>query len=49
MEIAELLGEGQGTPRLLRVWATRHQMLALGQRARALVQRGRSDDTKSDS
>ncbi|MBX3061573.1 MAG: MSMEG_4193 family putative phosphomutase [Anaerolineae bacterium] len=49
MEIVELLGEGQGTPRLLRVWATRHQMLALGQRARALVQRGRSDDTKSDS
>lgn len=39
--LEEMLGADQGTPRTIRLWATRRQIKALGKHARQVAQRGR--------
>lgn len=42
LEIEEMLGEGQGTPRRLSLWLDAGQAAQLGEHARQVAQRGRS-------
>jgi probable phosphoglycerate mutase len=43
IEFTELLGAEQGTPRVLKVWCTRQQARTLGEQARQVARRGRSE------
>lgn len=43
IEVTELIGEGQGTPRRLRVQCTRQQVRTLGVQARQVASRGRPE------
>jgi uncharacterized repeat protein (TIGR03847 family) len=44
LDVTELLGVDQGTPRVLRLWLTRQQLRAVGQQARRAAERGRRAD-----
>lgn len=43
LEFTELLGAEQGTPRRFKVWGTRQQMRTLGEQARQVARRGRTE------
>lgn len=43
LEFTELLGAEQGQPRLLKVWGSRQQVRTLGEQARQVARRGRTE------